>query len=91
MPTDDVAGPNTFSTHHRWILPESVRDVVLKHCLHDYGTKLWIHGLVVMPDHKAFHVSDDTDQENRDQNDGWAHYGELKERIRQQWESLIWG
>jgi REP element-mobilizing transposase RayT len=32
-------------------LPESVRDIVLRHCLHDRGTKAAIHAVVVMPDH----------------------------------------
>jgi REP element-mobilizing transposase RayT len=32
-------------------LPESVRDIVLRHCLHDQGTKAEIHAVVVMPDH----------------------------------------
>ena len=41
----------TFSTWKRWQLPESVRDLVLSHCLHDHGTKIWMHGVVVMPDH----------------------------------------
>ena len=41
----------TFSTHKRQLLPESVRNVVLKHCLHDHGVKLWMHAAVVMPDH----------------------------------------
>jgi REP element-mobilizing transposase RayT len=41
----------TFSTYRRWELPESVRSLVLKHCLHDHQKKLWMHGLVVMPDH----------------------------------------
>ena len=41
----------TFSTYKRWVLPESARDLVLKNCLHDNGTKLCMHGLVVMPDH----------------------------------------
>jgi REP element-mobilizing transposase RayT len=41
----------TFSTHKRWQLPESVRSVVLEHCLHGHGTKLVVHGVVVMPDH----------------------------------------
>jgi hypothetical protein len=30
----------TFCTHRRWTLPESVRDLVLRHCLHDNGKKL---------------------------------------------------
>lgn len=41
----------TFVTYKRWILPESVRQVVLKHCLHDNGTKLHVYGVIVMPDH----------------------------------------
>ena len=41
----------TFCTHERWTLPESVRDMVIQHCLHDHGQKLHMHGLVVMPDH----------------------------------------
>ncbi len=32
-------------------LPESARDIVLRHCLHDQGTKAAIHAVVVMPDH----------------------------------------
>lgn len=32
-------------------LPESVRDLVLRHCLHEHGTKLRVHAAVVMPDH----------------------------------------
>jgi REP element-mobilizing transposase RayT len=32
-------------------LPESVRDIVLRHCLHDQGTKATIHAVVVMPEH----------------------------------------
>jgi len=41
----------TFCTHSRWVLPESVRALVIKHCLHDHGHKLLMNGLVVMPDH----------------------------------------
>ncbi len=41
----------TFCTHGGWKLPEAVRDPVLKHCLHDHGTKLLMHAAVVMPDH----------------------------------------
>jgi len=32
-------------------LLESVRDIVVRHCLHDQGTKAMIHAVVVMPDH----------------------------------------
>jgi REP-associated tyrosine transposase len=32
-------------------LPESARSIVLRHCLHDRGTKAAIHAVVVMPDH----------------------------------------
>ena len=41
----------TFCTHQRWTLPEEVRPLVVKHCLHDEGLKLRMHALVVMPDH----------------------------------------
>jgi len=41
----------TFCTKDRRPLPESVRGLVLDHCLHDNGTKFQLHGLVVMPDH----------------------------------------
>lgn len=41
----------TFSTFKRWILPEAVRHLVIKHCLHDHGKKYILHGIVVMPDH----------------------------------------
>ncbi|MDB5353595.1 MAG: hypothetical protein JWN24_48 [Phycisphaerales bacterium] len=41
----------TFTTWQRWELPESVRGLVLEHCLHDHGIKLDVHGAVVMPDH----------------------------------------
>ena len=41
----------TFATHKRWVLPESIRQVVLRHCLHDHEVKLQVHGIVVMPDH----------------------------------------
>jgi len=41
----------TFATHKRWVLPESVRNLIIKHCLHDQGIKLQVHGVVVMPDH----------------------------------------
>jgi REP element-mobilizing transposase RayT len=41
----------TFCTHARWVLPESVRALVLRHSLHDHGRKYWLHVAVVMPDH----------------------------------------
>jgi REP element-mobilizing transposase RayT len=41
----------TFATFKRWVLPEPIRQVVLRHCLHDHGVKLQVHGIVVMPDH----------------------------------------
>ena len=41
----------TFATVGRWILPDLARDIVLACCLHDNGTKLFMHGAVVMPDH----------------------------------------
>jgi len=41
----------TWCTWQHWVLPESVRDLVLEHCLHDHSVKLQMHGVVVMPDH----------------------------------------
>ena len=41
----------TFITFRRWELPEAVRGLVIKHCLHDQGKKYLVHGIVVMPDH----------------------------------------
>ena len=32
-------------------LPKSIRDLVLRHCLHDQGIKVQVHAVVVMPDH----------------------------------------
>ncbi len=32
-------------------LPESIRDLVLRHCLHDQGVKVQVHAVVVMADH----------------------------------------
>jgi REP element-mobilizing transposase RayT len=41
----------TFSTHHRWILPESVLHIVIDTCLAGNGRKFAMHAVVVMPDH----------------------------------------
>lgn len=41
----------TFATHERWKLPPLARDLALHHCLHDNGTKMKLHVVVVMPDH----------------------------------------
>jgi REP element-mobilizing transposase RayT len=41
----------TFSTYRRRILPESVRHLVIEHCLRDHENKYYLHGVVVMPDH----------------------------------------
>src|SRR5262249_7885765 len=41
----------TFDTYERWQLPPVARDLVLKHCLHDNGTKMQLYIAVVMPDH----------------------------------------
>lgn len=40
-----------FSTHHRWILPESVRQIVIDTCPAGNGRKFALHAVVVMPDH----------------------------------------
>ena len=41
----------TFRTHRSFVLPESVRQLVLEHCLHDHEKRALIHCAVVMPDH----------------------------------------
>jgi REP element-mobilizing transposase RayT len=41
----------TFCSYKRWIFPESVRNLVLRHCLHDHEKKYWLHAVIVMPDH----------------------------------------
>ena len=41
----------TFRTKNHWVLPEGIRDVVLKHCLHDHEKKYLMCCAVVMPDH----------------------------------------
>lgn len=41
----------TFATHERWELPESVRSLVIEHCLYHHGIKMQVHGVIVMPDH----------------------------------------
>lgn len=41
----------TFDTHEKWQLPPVARDLVLKHCLHDHGSKMKLQVAVVMPDH----------------------------------------
>src|SRR5438128_1564430 len=41
----------TFVTADRWVLPEEAREIVLRSCLHDHEKKLFLHVIVVMPDH----------------------------------------
>ncbi len=41
----------TFCTKDREVLPESAREAVLRHCLHDHGTKADLLVAIVMPDH----------------------------------------
>jgi REP element-mobilizing transposase RayT len=41
----------TFSTYKRWVLPESVRPLVLECCLHEHGRTADLHVAVIMPDH----------------------------------------
>ncbi len=41
----------TFSTHHRWILPESVLHIVIDTCLAGNDRKFALHAVVVMPAH----------------------------------------
>jgi putative transposase len=41
----------TFSTYRRWILPESVRQIVIDTCLVGNNKKFRLYAVVVMPDH----------------------------------------
>jgi putative transposase len=41
----------TFCTYRRWVLPEWAREIVLRSCLHDHGSKIDLYVAVVMPDH----------------------------------------
>jgi REP element-mobilizing transposase RayT len=48
---DDKPHFVTFCTHHRWVLPEHLRSIVMDCCLHDNGRKFDLRAAVVMPDH----------------------------------------
>jgi len=48
---DDKRHFVTFCTFQRWVLPESVRSIVLNCCLHDSDSKHFLHAAVIMPDH----------------------------------------
>ncbi len=41
----------TFSTHDRWILPNTARTVALEACAWGHLKRFFLHGTVVMPDH----------------------------------------
>ncbi len=41
----------TFATSSRWVLPESVRQLVVDHIVHDDRVRYHLHVAVVMPDH----------------------------------------
>jgi REP element-mobilizing transposase RayT len=47
----------TFSTCKRWELPDTIRNLVIEHCLYDHKKKLIVHGIVVMPDHVHMVIS----------------------------------
>jgi len=51
LQVDDKPHFVTFCTDRRWILPQSVRSIVLDSCLHDNGAKFDLKVAVVMPDH----------------------------------------
>ena len=51
LQVDDKPHFVTFCTYQRWILPESVRQIVLECCVHDNGIKFDLKVAVVMPDH----------------------------------------
>jgi REP element-mobilizing transposase RayT len=48
---DDKPHFVTFCTDRRWVLPESVRAIVLECCLHHNGERFDLRVAVVMPDH----------------------------------------
>jgi REP element-mobilizing transposase RayT len=41
----------TYSTWHRWKLPENAKDLALESCLRANGRKYSLYAAVVMPDH----------------------------------------
>ncbi|MBM4276222.1 MAG: transposase [Deltaproteobacteria bacterium] len=55
----------TFNTYQRWELPESIRHLVIKHCLYDHGKKILLHGIVVMSDHVHMILTPLNDKEGR--------------------------
>lgn len=44
-------------------MPESVRSVITDHCLRDHGLKMFLHGVVVMPDHVHMVITPMTDEQ----------------------------
>ena len=48
---DDRALFITFNTNGRWELPPSARDIVLTCCLYQHRRMVWVHAVVVMPEH----------------------------------------
>jgi len=55
----------TFTTDHRWILPDDARTIVLESCLKENGSRFDLHTAVVMPDHAHLLLSPLRDA------DGW--------------------
>jgi REP element-mobilizing transposase RayT len=51
LQVDDAQHFVTFCTDRRWILPTSVRSIVLECCRHDDGKMFDLRVAVVMPDH----------------------------------------
>jgi REP element-mobilizing transposase RayT len=41
----------TFRTYEQLHLPPAARDVVMRHCFHDNGTKIDLHAAAVLPTH----------------------------------------
>jgi REP element-mobilizing transposase RayT len=41
----------TFCTYHKWVLPQSARQIALDCCLHDHNVTMSLYVSVVMPDH----------------------------------------
>jgi REP element-mobilizing transposase RayT len=56
----------TFTTDHRWKMPDEARTIVLESCLKENGNKFELHTAEVMPDHAHLLLSPLRDAEGWD-------------------------